>query len=113
MYDVFNFPQITPSKPVEEQVVEIIQYLIQFMETLEFVLMNISTENLSQELVDKLNSLGMEIAKSNESIDEQAQYAKSLTVSDVVNSDAFKMALNREYKFSVNFNTGKLEYTKS
>ena len=112
MYDVFNFPQITPSKPVEEQVVEIIQYLIQFKETLEFVLMNISTENLSQDLIDKLNTLGADIEKNKEDRDDQIKQVtdKTLSVSDVINSKAFELALENKMKFKVNFENGELEY---
>ena len=117
MYDMFPFPQTTPSKPIEGQMAEIVNYLIQFKETLEFILMNISTDNLSQELVDKLNSLGADVTKNNADIDEQVQQVsqsvKSLTVSDVINSEAFKIALEREYKFTVNFETGNLDYIKS
>lgn len=114
MQDMLPFPNMLSNRPVEEQVTEINNYLIQFKETLEFILTNISTENLSQELVDKLNSLGAEITKNYETIDEQVQQVsiKTLTVSDVINSDAFKMALDREYEFTVNFETGTLDYTK-
>jgi CRISPR/Cas system CMR subunit Cmr4 (Cas7 group RAMP superfamily) len=114
MFDILPFPNISPNKSTEEQVSEINHYLIQFKESLEFILSNISTENLSQELVDKLNSLGAEITKSNEEQEEKVQQAvRTLTVSDVLNSDAFKIALDREYVFRVNFDTGNLEYTKS
>lgn len=95
MYDMLPFPNIT-AKSVEEQASQINNYLIQFKETLEFILTNISTENLSQELVEKLNSLGAEIEKTTEDATDQIQQVsnKSITVSDVVNSQSFKSAVN-------------------
>ena len=94
MYDMLPFPNITAATP-EEQVAQINNYLIQFKETLEFILTNISTDNLSQDLVNKLNTLGADIEKSIEDRDYQLQQVsnKSLTVSDVINSNAFEIAL--------------------
>lgn len=113
MFDMLPFPHIT-SKTSEEQIVELIRYLVQFKETLEFVLTNISYDNLSPEMIDKLNSLGAEIEDNSKSQEEQLQQVsqKTLTVSDVINSDAFKEALTNEYEFTVNFDTGNLDYTK-
>jgi predicted nucleic acid-binding protein len=93
---------------------EMINFLIQFKETLEFILANIGIDNLSDELVNKLNSLGAEIEKTNEVKEEEMQQVsnKMLTVSDVINSEAFKSALTNEYQFTVNFDTGNLEYTR-
>lgn len=115
MYDMLPFPNIN-AKDAEGQVAQINNYLIQFKETLEFILTNISVDNLSQDLVEKLNTLGADMEKSNEEMDDQlAQVASKsfLTVSDVINSPSFPLALNAEVKkieFSVNFNTGNLEY---
>ena len=91
MYDMLPFPNITGTT-VEEQTKQINNYLIQFKETLEFILTNISTENLSLELVEKLNSLGAEIEKTTEESTEQLQQIsnKAITVSDVINSQAFQ-----------------------
>lgn len=114
MYDMLPFPQIR-GKTTDEQVGEIQNYLIQFKETLEFILTNIGTENLSQELIVQLNSMGAEIEKTNETTSEQMQQvvsSKTLTVWDVVNSDAFKEAMESAYEFTVNFDTGNLEYTR-
>ena len=113
MFDMLPFPNIT-TKTAEEQIVELTRYLIQFKETLEFILTNISFDNFSTDMIDKLNSLGAEIEKSNESRDEQMQQVsnKTITVSDVINSNAFKEALTNEYSFSVNYDTGDLEYTR-
>lgn len=114
MYDMLPFPN-TLGKTPEEQVAEINNYLIQFKESLEFILSNITEENLSQELIEKLNSLGADVEKTSEETEDQlSQIAgKSLTVSDVVNSVAFSSAVESEInniKFSVNFTTGNLEY---
>lgn len=107
MYDILPFPLIT-SKTSEGQINELLLYLTQFKETLEFALMNISVDNLSQDLVEKLNALGADIEKSNESReDEMTQFNNNaLTKSDVVNTIS-------AITFSVNFDTGKLEYFMS
>ena len=155
MYDILPFPNIVAGS-VEEQTAQINNYLIQLKETLEFVLTNISTENLSQDLIVRLNTLGADIQKSNEDREDQLQQVsnKTLSVSDVINSAAFKAALPQNYlvsaeqiqtseeseginiyaiedesgeikqftlkngktpnvEFSVNFNTGNLDYTTS
>lgn len=159
MYDMLPFPNIT-AKDAEEQVSQINNYLIQFKETLEFILTNISIDNLSQDLITKLNDMGADIEKSIEERDDQLQQVsnKTLTVSDVINSSAFTTALDdvtpkkylvsaeqiqtseepeginiyaiedesgqiKEFivkngktpivEFSVNFDTGNLEYTTS
>jgi hypothetical protein len=116
MYDMLPFPSVTGKTP-EEQVAELTNYLIQFKETLEFILGNISVENLSQELIQKLNDLGADVVKNSEERDEQlSQIAnKSLTVSDVINSEGFKASIQSEIskiKFTVNMETGNLEYRK-
>ena len=105
MYDMLPFPHFTAST-VEEQTAQINNYLIQFKETLEFILTNISAENLSPELVRKLNSLGAEIEKTTEETTEQLQQVsnKAITVSDVINSKAFKTAVE---------NAGPQEYLVS
>ena len=113
MYDMLPFPNIT-SKTAEEQVAEINNYLIQFKESLEFILTSIGIENLSAELVSLLNSLGAEIEKTNKSKEEELNQVsnKMITISDVINSEAFKKALESDYSFTVNFETGNLEYTR-
>ena len=155
MYDILPFPNINATN-INDLVGQTNNYLIQFKETLEFALMNISIDNLSKELIEKLNTLGADIQKSNEDKEDQLQQVlnKTLTVSDVLNSAAFKAALPQEYlvsaeqiqssnepnginiyaieeasgeikqfivkngktpnvNFSVNFETGNLEYTTS
>ena len=159
MYDMLPFPNITGTS-VGEQTAQINNYLIQFKETLEFILTNISVDNLSPALIDKLNGLGAEIEKTTEEATEQIQQVsnKALTVSDVINSQAFESAVDSavphkylvsaeqihtsqesgginiyaiedasgkvsqftvrngktpNVEFSVNFDTGNLEYTTS
>lgn len=95
MYDMLPFPNIM-AKNTEEQIFQINNYIIQFKETLEFILTNISVENLSQDLIEKLNTLGADIEKSIEDRDDQIQQVSNnaLSVSDVINSPAFSMALD-------------------
>lgn len=118
MVDIFPFPSNIGNTP-EEQIANIINYLIQFKETLEFTLNNISTENLSPDLINKLNELGAGIEKSNEAREsEVAQISiNSLTIPDVCNSDLFQMAvkgmLSQYISFNVNYQTGHLEYALS
>lgn len=109
MQDRLPFPHITATKP-EEQLVQLRDYLFQFKEELEFILSNIDADNLSQELVDKLNNLGADVKKEMEDRDEQYQQSV-LTVSDVLNSPTFKTELKSAIPtFKVNFQTGNLEY---
>ena len=117
MYDMLPFPNILGKTP-EEQIAQLNNYLIQFKETLEFILGNISIDNLSQDLVDKLNTLGADIKKNEENKEDQILQISqnSLTVSDVINSRAFELALQEAQKkvnFTVNFDTGNLDYTTS
>ena len=94
MYDILPFPNITGATP-EEQLGQINSYLIQFKETLEFALASISTDNLASDLIDKLNALGANIEKSDEERNDQIQQItrKTLSVSDVINSQMFIKAL--------------------
>ena len=116
MFDRLPFPQITATDP-REQVVQIKDYLFHFKEELEFILMNIDEDNLSQDLIKKLNSLGADIEKNNDDSTEQLLQisSKTTTVSDVINSTSFKVAVESEVSrkipsFSVNYETGQLEY---
>jgi hypothetical protein len=115
MYDILPFPNITATN-INDLVAQANNYLMQFKETLEFALTNISTDNLSQDLIEKLNSLGADIEKSIEDRDDQIQQVsnQAITVSDVINSPSFVAAVNNKIsniKFTINFNTGNLEYT--
>ena len=95
MYDMLPFPNITATS-AEDQAKQINNYLIQFKETLEFILTNISTDNLSPALIDKLNSLGAEIEKTTEEATDQILQVsnKAITVSDVINSEMFDAAVD-------------------
>ena len=118
MMDMLPFPGVTQNTP-EKQIQEILNYLIQLKETLEFAFMNISTENLSPDLVNMLNGLGADIKKNEETREDDLSQisSNSLTVSDVCNSEAFKLAVQTEsvkdVAFSVNFDTGNLDYILS
>ena len=121
MYDMLPFPHIT-AMTLEDLVAQTNNYLIQLKETLEFSLTNISTDNLAQDLIEKLNNLGADIKKSIEERDDQIHQVanNTLSVSDVINSDAFSVAVQSKVeenyaniKFTVNFDTGNLEYTTS
>lgn len=159
MYDMLPFPNLAATS-VEELTAQANNYLIQLKETLEFALTNINADNLSQDLVARLNELGTDIQKTNEEREDQLNQIanKTLSVSDVINSQSFKVALDgakpdkylvsveqiqasdepeginiyaiedesgevKEFtikngktptvEFSVNFDTGNLEYTTS
>ena len=115
MLDMFPFLRLTGNTP-EEQIASIADYLIQFKETLEYAINDISTDNLSPELIKKLNDLGADIEKTkSESEEEIAQVSvNTLTVSDVCESEQFKSAIVSEtskyVSFTINFDTGHLEY---
>lgn len=113
MVDMFPFPRITGNTP-EEKISSIVDYLVQFKEDLEFAFGNISADNLSAELVAKLNDLGMNIEKNKEETEESiAQVSvNTLTISDVVNSKQFKDEISKNMTgvFNINYETGYLEY---
>lgn len=100
MYDMLPFPNITATD-TKEQVAQINNYLIQFKETLEFILTNISADNLSPDLIAKLNALGSDIQKENAERGEEMQQVSGriITASDVVNSAVYKADMDlREEK---------------
>lgn len=94
MYDMLPFPNINANN-IEELTFQTNNYLIQFKETLEFILTNIGEDNLSPDLIAMLNSLGAEVEKTIEDTDDQFQQVagKTITVADVINSTAFEEAL--------------------
>ena len=116
MMDMLPFPRIM-GNTAEEKMADLLNYLIQFKEALEFALTNISTENLSPELLNKLNALGIDIEKSNEARETEITQISlnSLTIADVCNSDLLKSTISSEMgknlMISVNYKTGHLEYT--
>lgn len=112
MNDMLPFPNITSSVP-EKQIADIINYLIQFKETLEFILTSISSDNLSPELKELLYVQGTNTQESTLEQIEQIAH-NTLSVSDVVNSEIFNSAVISKIaniEFTVNFNTGYLEYS--
>lgn len=116
MMDMLPFPPNRGNTP-EEKIADIINYLIQLKETLEFALTNISAENLSHDLINKLNELGADIKKSNEDRESEISQVsnKSLTIFDVCSSDLVRETMVDEIEknvtISVNYETGHLEYT--
>lgn len=119
MFDIFEYPNIS-AKDVVELSQQVNNYLVQFKETLEFVLTNISTDNLSVDLIAKLNSLGADIETSKTEQEDQIRQVvnNALTVSDVLNSEAYEESLRslrtdmeEDLKLTVNISTGNLEYT--
>lgn len=79
----------------ETQVEELVTYLVRLKEELEFILSNISEDNLSEGLKKRLNSLGESIgANTAKSEDELLQVtSKIMSVRDIVGSDVFKEAV--------------------
>lgn len=118
MFDILPFPNIT-SAETKEQVAQINNYLIQLKEELEFILTNIGADNLSPELRDKLNALGADIETSKDEYERVTQqvHNQSISVSDVINSPLFDVALEGATNdcvtsITVNYETGNLEYEK-
>ena len=115
MMDMFPFLRLSGDTP-EEKIASIVEYLVQFKEILEYALNDISTDNLSPELLNKLNELGADIEKTkSDSEEEIAQVSvNTLTISDVCESEQFKSAVKSEaskyVSFTINFDTGHLEY---
>lgn len=99
MVDIFPFPSTHGNTP-EEQIKELVNYLIQFKETLEFALDNITMDNLSPELVNKLNELGAEIKQSSSDWENE--------LAQVSNNSSNELS---KLKFSINYENGHLEYT--
>lgn len=114
--DMLPFPRIM-GNTTEEKIADLLNYLIQFKETLEFALTNISTDNLSPDLVKKLNELGADIEKSNEDRENELTQVSNnaLTISDVCSSALVKLTIAKEIEenvsIKVNYETGHLEYT--
>ena len=90
MYDILPFPNITATD-AKEQVSQINNYLIQLKEELEFILTNISADNLSPELLEQIRSLGAEVKTTKEEqLDATQQITqKMIGVTDVVTHMGF------------------------
>lgn len=91
MYDILPFPNITATD-AKEQMSQINNYLIQLKEELEFILTNISADNLSPELLSQIRSLGADVKTTREEqVDATQQITQRMvSVSDVVDSQLFK-----------------------
>jgi hypothetical protein len=125
MFDILPFPNITAKDP-EERITQVIDYLYQFREELEFLLTNISTDNLSPELQARIGALKRTNTGgfTDEQTERLGQMASggSLSVSDVMNSAAFKAheESTKDYvkrtfeglSFTVDYDTGVLYMIK-
>ena len=94
MRDLLPFPMLRSTTP-EAQIEELVIYLVQLKEELEFILSNISEDNLSEALRKRFEGLGVSIGASNKNRkDELLQVTSRLiSVRDVVGSDVFKEAV--------------------
>ena len=88
MFDILPFPNITAKEP-DERINQVVDYLLQFKEDLEFILTNLSTENLSPELQARIASVKASTDVFTAEQTEQIEQMKGVTVSDVLNSSAF------------------------
>lgn len=95
MMDMLPFPRITNGTP-ESQIGELLNYLIQLKETLEFALMNISAENLSPDLVRMLESLGANIRRNEETREDDLSQLSSKALSITVNYDTGHLEYNNK-----------------
>lgn len=121
MFDILPFPNIT-AKEAEERTNQIVDYLLQFKEDLEFILTNLTSENLSPDLRAKISNVKTsEDAFTSEQTEQLGQMkGGGISVSDVINSAAFKAytvsvltAIDEKVNnltFEVNYETGHLEY---
>ena len=91
MFDILPFPNIT-AKETDERVAQVIDYLLQFKEDLEFILTNLTSENLSPELQSKIASLKTSSELFTDEQSEQiSQTAKKggVTAVDILSSTEF------------------------
>jgi len=70
--DLLPFLRLTGTT-TEEKINEIVRYLNQLKEAIEISLLNISTENLSPELVKQLRELGVNAVQSRQDREELEQ----------------------------------------
>lgn len=83
MLDMLPF-LMTTSPTTEGQVKEIIDYLAQFKEQLEFVLSNISERNLSESLKQKLKDMDESIKRAERNrTEELAQVSNKTSKEDI------------------------------
>ena len=90
MVDLFPFPKVNENAPPEAQIAELVRYLTEFKELLEFELSNISLENLSPDLMNKIKGLGTDIEQTNDNREEEfAQITK--IIRETVKSEISKI----------------------
>lgn len=91
MFNELPFPHITATD-AKEQIKQLNDYLVYFKESLEFILMNISADNFSQELLDRLDALGVDIRTTNANKEEETQQITNrfITVDDVISSQKYQ-----------------------
>lgn len=127
MFDTLPFPNMT-AKDAEERSKQTIDYLLQLREELVFILDSIVS--------GEYGKLTTQVTQATEVIDKVMNTSKDvLTIAEVINSAAFKAAINGvldsvseevekrlpdevakqmpDITFNVNFETGNLEYTTS
>ena len=103
MFDVLPVPNIT-AKDNGEKITQVVDFLFQFREELEFLLTGIASGDYAR-LTTKPTIENTSVASTE----------RQLTVAEVINSAAFKAALEgvkgmSEIVFLINFETGNLEY---
>ena len=88
------FPNISGNTSAEK-IEQLIVYLIQLKEELEYILSNISLDNLSSDVIEKIESANVNIKKTENTQEEQIQQLLNyvLTVDDVLNSKSFNNIL--------------------
>lgn len=110
MFDTLPFPNMT-AKDAEERSRQTIDYLLQLREELVFILDSIVSGEYGKVATQTSQ-------KQLEEIIVNASSKDTLTVAEVINSAAFKAAMRSvEEKiptdFTINFETGNLEYKTS
>lgn len=95
MFDILPYPNID-GNTAEEKLNSLFNFLCQFKEDLEFILNNIGTDNLSKELIDKLENIGVDISAQEQNTEDIiGQIVKrSISVRDVIDSDLFRQTLD-------------------
>ena len=96
MVDLFPYPQIDKSLPVELQTRQIVDYLSQLKQELEFVIASISDK--------EVKFTDAQINQINKMIND------GLNISEIINSKEFKKAVASDIDIHLNIETGCIEY---
>lgn len=88
------FPNVGGNNDTE-RIEQIVAYLLQLRDELDFILSNITLDNLSKEVLEKIESVNQNIKKTEETQEDQIQQVLNsvLKVDDVLNSKQFKNVL--------------------